>query len=134
MRSSDLRGHVVVLAFWATWCLPCYWELPELEPVYRRYRSNPEVVFLVVDADWGGETAEKAKAFLARKKLDLPGAYDNGGAARALGVDSLPTVVMIDQEGHVRMTHYGYDASEHVGSVVSRSIEELLGHAAGVPH
>ncbi len=131
VRSSDLRGHVVVLAFWTTWCLPCHWELPELEPAYRHFQGNPEVVFWAVDMDWGGDTAEKAKKFLARKKLILPGAFDSGGAARALGVDSLPTVVLIDQEGRVRMVHYGYDASEHVGSVVSKSVERLLGPAGG---
>jgi peroxiredoxin len=131
VRSSELRGHVVVLAFWATWCLPCRWELPEIETVYRRFQNDPRVAILAVDADWQGETVGKAKEFLARKKLQLPAAFDNNGAARALGIDSLPTVILIDQEGHVRMTHYGYDASEHMGSVISQQIEQLLGGASG---
>ncbi len=128
VKSADLRGRVVVLAFWATWCLPCRWELPEFQPVYARFQCNPEVIFLAVDADWGGETPEKGKEVLTRKKLLLPGAFDSGGAARALGIESLPTIVVIDQEGRVRMTHYGYDASEHLDSVVSKSIEGLLDH------
>jgi thiol-disulfide isomerase/thioredoxin len=127
VKSSDMQGHVVVLAFWATWCLPCHWELPELELVYRQYQRDPDVIFLAVDADMGEETAEKGKSFFAREKLTLPGAFDSGGAGRALRVESLPTVVLIDQQGHVRTALYGYDASEHIETIVSRNIERLLG-------
>jgi thiol-disulfide isomerase/thioredoxin len=126
VRSQELRGRVVILAFWATWCLPCRWELPELEAVYKRYANNPDVVFWAVDADWGGETPAKAKSYMARKKLDLPWAFDSGGAARAVGVDSLPTVVLLDREGHVRMTHFGYDASEHVDALISKGVQQLV--------
>jgi len=126
VKSSDLRGHVVVLAFWTTWCLPCQWELPELERLYRRFQNNPEVTFWAVDMDWGGETVAKAKSFLERKQLKMPAAFDSGGAARALGVESLPTMIILDQQGQVRITHYGYDASEHLETVVSKAIESLL--------
>jgi hypothetical protein len=78
--------------------LPCRWELPEIETVYRRFQNDPRVIILAVDAGWQGETVGKAKEFLARKKLQLPAAFDNNGAARALGVDSLPTVILIGQE------------------------------------
>jgi peroxiredoxin len=124
VKSSDLRGHVVVLAFWTTWCLPCNWEF---ERLYQRFQNNPEVTFWAVDADWGGETAAKAKLFLESKQLHMPAAFDSGGAARALGVvESLPTMVILDQQGQVRIIHYGYDASEHLETVVSKAIESLL--------
>jgi peroxiredoxin len=131
--SQDLRGRVVVIAFWATWCLPCHWELPEIETVYRRFEHNQQVTFWAVDVDWSGETPEKAKRFWARKKFALPWAFDNGGATRALGVNSLPTVVLLDREGHVRMTHYGYDASEHVDALISNEIQLLLGRPGSLP-
>lgn len=128
VKSSDLQGRIVVLAFWATWCLPCRWELPELESVQTRLQQNPDVMLWAVDADWGGESLQKAGAFVKREKLILPWAFDSGGAAHALGVDSLPTVVLLDRQGHVRMTHYGYDASEHMDAVIVKAIEDLLGH------
>ena len=128
LKSSDLQGRVVVLAFWATWCLPCRWELPELESVQTRLQQNPDVMFWAVDADWDGESVQKARAFLQREKLTLLWAFDSGGTAQALGVDSLPTVVLLDRQGRVRMTHYGYDASEHMDAVIIKAVENLLGH------
>lgn len=126
LRSSDIRGRIVVLAFWATWCLPCQSELPEIESVYKKYERTSDVIFLAVDANWDGETAAKAKDFLQRKKLDLPAAFDDGGVARQLRVDGLPTIVLIDRDGNIRMTHYGYDASEHLPTVLSNHIDRLL--------
>lgn len=127
VNSSDFQGRVVVLAFWATWCLPCRWELPELEKEYTRYEHNPEVAFWAVQANWGGETLAKGKEFFAQKHLRLPGAFDSGGAGDGLKVESLPVVVVLDQRGRVRMVHYGYDASEKIGNVVSKTVEDLLG-------
>jgi predicted transcriptional regulator len=84
------------------------------------------VAFWAIDASWSGETPEKARRFLASKKWAVPWAFDNGGADRALGVDSLPTVALLDKHGRVRWMHYGYDASEHVDDLISKRVEELL--------
>ncbi|MBZ5639585.1 MAG: redoxin domain-containing protein [Acidobacteriia bacterium] len=126
VKSSDLKGRVVVLAFWATWCLPCRWELPEVQSVYDTFKQNRDVTLLAVDVDWGGETRERSRRFFSERKWTLPWAFDNGGAARSLGVDSLPTVVLLDKEGRIRTAHYGYDASEHLDRVVVKAVEELL--------
>lgn len=126
VRSAELQGRVVMLAFWASWCLPCTWELPELERVYQRFRGNPAVVLLAVDTAWRGETAALGKRYLARRGLQIPGAFDNGEAARAFGVDALPTLVLIDQAGRSRVTHIGYDASEQLESLLTTHIEALL--------
>jgi thiol-disulfide isomerase/thioredoxin len=130
IASRDFRGRVAVLAFWSTWCLPCVSELPELQVVYTRFAHNPQVVFLAVDANWDGETPEKARAFLARRRLTLPWSFDSGGAAQALGVDSLPTIIILDREGNVAMTHFGYDASERLNEHLSDRIEQLLNRPA----
>jgi thiol-disulfide isomerase/thioredoxin len=126
IRSDTLKGQVVVLGFWAAWCLPCQWELPEIQSVYDAFRQNRNVTIVAVDVDWGGETPNRAQRLFTQKKWTLPWAFDNGGAAQALGVNSLPTVIVLDQEGRVRMAHYGYDASEHVDHLVSKAVFELL--------
>jgi len=123
---AELRGRVAVLAFWASWCLPCGRELPDLQQVYRRFRSDPRVAFFAVDTGWGDETAEAGSRFLARRHLDLPMAFDRGEAARALGVDGLPTLVVIDQHSRVRLVHHGFDVSEDMAGALIGRVENLL--------
>ncbi len=126
VNSSDLSGHVVVLAFWATWCSPCLSELPQVERVAAQYKNNPLVVFWAVDSDWGGDTVDKARTFSAEKKWSIPVAFDSTGAAKALGVENLPRLLILDKRGRVRIDHKGYDASEHLASGLSLQIERLL--------
>ncbi len=131
LRSEDLRGRIVVLAFWASWCLPCRWELPEVQAAYDDFRGDDRVRFLAVEVGWEGDTPERGRKFLARQGLTLPAAFDEGQAAKALQVDSLPTLAVIDASGHVRMVHYGYDRSERIREQVIRVVRELLSERAG---
>ena len=126
VRSADLRGKVVVLAFWASWCLPCRWEMPELQSAARRLGGDSGVVVLAVDAGWGGETIERSRRLMARKGWTLPAAYDSAGAAAAaLHVHALPTMLFLDREGRVRFEHYGFDRSERLEDLVLRCVEAL---------
>jgi len=125
LRSSAMRGKVIVLAYWASWCLPCGWEMPELDAAYAAIGRDSTVVFLAVDAGWGGETPARGRRYLERRGFRAPAAFDDGDAARALGVHALPTVLFIDRSGRVRFEHYGFDRSEHVASVYVRCIRSL---------
>ena len=126
LHSEDLRGHVVILAFWASWCVQCLEELPELQTVYTRFQNNPQVVFLAVDTGWDGETLEKGNRRLAQHHLALPNVFDSGAAAQSLSVDALPTLVLLDRNGSVKLVHHGYDRAEHLDHALSGKVEELL--------
>jgi CubicO group peptidase (beta-lactamase class C family)/cytochrome oxidase Cu insertion factor (SCO1/SenC/PrrC family) len=134
LHSRDWKGQVVLLSFWATWCLPCHAELPEIEEVQNRYRENPNVVFLALDSGTGGDTPDGARAYLNASKLSLTAAIDSvdgngdswGHAATSLGVKSLPALYILDRSGRLRMIHLGYDASEHLTERLSREIDRLL--------
>jgi peroxiredoxin len=126
VTSADLRGKVLVLAFWASWCTPCNEELPELEKIYAQYASDPNVAFYAVGGPWGDDTLEKEAAFIRRKKLSLPTLFDPGGAAkRLLGVNAFPSLIILDKAGHIRLVHTGYDASEHLDQQISRELAAL---------
>ena len=125
LHSGELRGKVVVLAWWASWCLPCRWEMPELESAWAQVRGDSSVAFLAVDAGWGGETIERGRRTMARTNMDLPAAFDAGGAASALGVHALPTILFFDRAGCVRFEHYGFDRSEHVDREIVRCVRML---------
>lgn len=126
LRSQDMSGQVVVLAFWASWCLPCRWELPEVQAASDRFRGDARVRFLAVDVAWEGETRARAARYLSHRGLTVPMAFDAGAAAGVLRVDSLPTIIVLDANGRVRMVHHGYDRSERIGDQVTSVVRELL--------
>ena len=126
LTSAELRGKVVVLAFWATWCEPCWQELPRVEKVYASYKNSRSVFFWAVNARAGGDTDEMAEAFAKKMRLGLPLAYTANANAAGLGVDGYPTLVLVDTTGHVRFIHHGYDGSERLESNLAHEIATLL--------
>lgn len=126
VSSSEFRGRVVVLDFWATWCLPCRRELPELDKLYHRYQGNSSVSFWAVDVQKNGETPEKARAFMHKAGYTLPVACGSEQSLEGLGVEAFPSLIIIDKSGRIRLVHTGYDGSEQLQSELSREIETLL--------
>lgn len=126
VSSADLQGRVIVLAFWATWCIPCRQELPDIQKAYERYKGDPKVSFYAVGGPWGGDTVEKESAFAAQTNLNLPLVFDADGTAQGLGVGTFPALIILDGAGHVRMIHRGYDGSEHLAGQVSTEIGALM--------
>ena len=100
---EKLRGKPVVLSFWASWCGPCRFELPELSRIQPLY---PDVHFIAVNVDKDKNEAQK---FLSRVQFSLPIAWDN--EALTLGeysVISMPTMFLIDAQGTVQYVKVGY--------------------------
>ena len=97
LRVSDFKGKVVFLNFWATWCKPCEEEMPGLERLYQRFKSQGLVVLAVsLDADG----ASVVRPFVARHKLTFPVGLDPRlTVCGAWGVWALPTSVIIDRSG-----------------------------------
>ncbi len=126
VTSSELRGKVVVLAFWATWCEPCWQELPRVEKVYAAYKDNPAVLFWAVNARAGGDTDGMARAYAKKMRLGLPVAYTENVNAIRLGVDGYPALVLLDATDHLRFIHSGYDGSERHESNLAHEIAILL--------
>jgi thiol-disulfide isomerase/thioredoxin len=130
--SENLKGHVVVLSFWATWCPPCQAELPQIGSVAKRYSGDSRVVVLAVNTGTNGDTAEKAQAFLLKRRANVPWAMDSvdgssdGPAAQSFGVTSLPVFYILDTMGTLRVIHSGFDASEDLGHSLPRQIDKLL--------
>ena len=99
IRLEQLRGKVVVVNFWATWCPYCRHEMPDMERFYRDYRERGfEILALSQD-----DAPEPVRQFLAREGYHFPVAMAEAGQAAALGgVSRLPTSFIIDKQGRVR--------------------------------
>jgi peroxiredoxin len=106
-------GKILVLDFFATWCSPCTAELPELQRLRADLEANRDVEFVLVGTNSGGDTPERVQAFIQRRHISLPVAFDpDHKALRAFGLSGFPNLVVIDRTGRVRLTHTGYNSSE----------------------
>ncbi len=98
MQIEDLKGHPVVLDFWATWCGPCAAQAPILDRIARRYEKQGLIV-LGVNAH---DPPAKARSYAEKKGLSYPIVIDAGQeAAQRYDVQNLPSLVVIDREGRV---------------------------------
>ena len=118
-RLSELRGHVVILDFWATWCGPCRLQAPIVERVSKRWAERG-VVVLGVDVD---EEPGVAAAFAREEGLSYPLASDERRqASAALDVERLPTLVVIDPQGRVRAYRTGLVSEGTLDELVRESL------------
>lgn len=98
INSDSLRGKVVLVNFWATWCLPCRAEMPFLESMWKRHRDDGLVV-VGLSVDRGGEVQQ----FVRERSITYPIAVVGGDAQAAFGgVPGIPTSFLLDREGRVR--------------------------------
>ena len=118
MSLADLKGHPVILDFWASWCGPCAMEAPVLARLARRYESKGLVVVGVNASDPAGVI----KQYATQKGLSYPMLLDAGNDVfESYGVKSMPSLVILDKEGKV-MAYL-------VGTVDEASLDEIVGAA-----
>lgn len=138
VAAEQLRGRVAVIDFWATWCVPCQHEMPEIDRLYQRFAGDRRVAFYAVDVsetdtpDDKGDTPALASEFFRRHGFHLPLAFDTGGGAgRALHAHGLPTLLVLDRSGRVRLRHVGYVGAEDLGAMLTGEIQHLLAEGPG---
>lgn len=101
---AGLKGKVVVVDFWATWCGPCVGEMPRMKKLYAEYKDKG-VEFLGVSLDEGSEGREKVKTFVAKNEISwpqhCPGDGFDAALVTGLGIDSIPRLLLIDADGRL---------------------------------
>jgi thiol-disulfide isomerase/thioredoxin len=120
-RLSDLRGTVVLIDFWASWCIPCKASVPALDGLYRELHDRGLQV-LAVNVD---ENRRNADRFLAGRSPAMTVLFDPQGATpAAFAVRAMPTSALIDRAGNIRFTHEGY--TNKTLEIYRREIATLL--------
>ena len=105
IKLEDYKGKVVFLNFWATWCPPCRGELPNIQKLYEKYRSDNHVAILTIVYPGGQEKGKSdLKEFISDNALTVPVLFDDGFIYSTFGIGSMPTTFMLDKEGKP----YGY--------------------------
>ncbi len=96
-RLSDLKGKVVVVNFWATWCLPCKVEIPILKSLYSELEKDGLLILGLTQ-----EPVEQVAPFVKENEINYPIILDDRSeAADAYGIRGYPTVVVVDREGRI---------------------------------
>lgn len=122
IRMSRLRGKVVIVDFWASWCDPCREAMPVLNRLYRRYRRRGLVV-VGVSVD---RTAGNARGFLRRTPVSFPIVHDaRQQVAGRFGPPRMPSSYLIDRRGVVRYVHEGFRRGD--GRRLEEQVRSLLG-------
>lgn len=117
---AKLKGKVVVVNFWATWCGPCRKEIPGFMEVYKQYKDKGlEIVGVSLDQDgWG-----IVQRYLERMPISYPIVIGDGELAEAYGgIDAIPASFLIDRKGNIAKKHIGYMSQ----SDLERAVKDLL--------
>ncbi len=119
---SDLRGQVVLINFWATWCPPCRAEMPALERVYRSFKPMGLEVLAVNLTDQDDEVA--VSRFIQELGLTFPILLDRRGeASKRYLLRGLPSTFFVDRQGVIRSVVVGGPMSE---ALIQSKVEELI--------
>jgi len=118
---NELKGKVIILDFWATWCPPCRKMIPDLQKLYTRYKDQGlEVVGISLDEG----SPESVKSFVENVKIDYHIVLGNREVSKAYGqINAIPTTFIIDKEGMIRDKHIGFQSEQDMEAV----IKPLLG-------
>jgi len=117
IRLSELRGKVVFINFWATWCPPCLAEMPSISRLSEGLKENKNVVFLMVDVD---SDYQKSKKFMDNKNFALPVYIPVSSISETLLDGTIPTTLIFDKEGNLVVKHIG------AGNFSSKKVKEYL--------
>jgi peroxiredoxin len=105
VRLADLKGQVVMINFWATWCGPCRQEMPLLEQIHAKYEP---LGFTLLGVNVEPDSAGAVK-WLEKVPVSFPILFDTANAVAAqFGVEGMPSSVFVDREGRMRYVHRGY--------------------------
>ena len=120
-NTSSLRGKVVFINFWASWCPPCRAEFPSIETLYSQFKDNPDVFFLTVNED---SDPSKGRAYLDNENFSVPMYQSISNVSSEVYSGTLPTTLVLDKEGVIRYHHTGI--ANYASGKFIRQMEELI--------
>lgn len=126
VTTEMMKNKIVIIDFWATWCIPCMEEMPYLQKVYDVYKSNPRVMFMVINSG-ARNTIEDAQGWAAKNtKYTFPLYFNNDPEiGDKIGFNIIPTIAVFDANGLMQFRTIGFEGAE-MQHKLSAQIEVLL--------
>jgi len=121
ISTENLKGKVVFINFWASWCPPCRAEMSSLNKLYNEFKADDRLVFLFMNED---EDVQKAKIFLQSNHYTIPITTSGGNIPPEIFTGTLPTTIVLNKEGKIIMKHEGLAGYDSDGFV--KELKELL--------
>jgi len=121
ISTENLKGKVVFINFWASWCPPCRAEMSSLNKLYNEFKADDRLVFLFMNED---EDVQKAKIFLQSNHYTIPITTSGGNIPPEIFTGTLPTTIVMNKEGKIIMKHEGLAGYDSDGFV--KELKELL--------
>jgi thiol-disulfide isomerase/thioredoxin len=116
-----IQDKIVVVNFWATWCVPCIKEMPYVQNAYEKYKDRKDVLFMIVNSG-SNNTLQDAQGWSGNKIYSFPKFYNNDRTiGEKFGFNVIPATYIIDKKGKVRFETIGFE-----GPVVQRKIEVAI--------
>ncbi len=119
---KSLKGKVVFINFWATWCPPCIHEMPSINELKKAFNGNNNIVFLMVDVD---NNIKKSKAFMKNRKFDLPVYTPASDIPKEYLGRSIPATVILDKNGVMAGRVEG--SRDYTDPKMIKALKELVG-------
>lgn len=119
---KELKGSVVVMDFWATWCGPCKQVMPAVQKIHEKYKDNKNVRVYGVSINDNGDPAK----YMADKKYTYGLLLKGENVATAYGVSAIPAFVIIGPDGTILKTHVGAGNNDALIKDVSEAIDGAL--------
>ncbi len=121
---ASLRGKVVILDFWATWCGPCRMEIPDLIKIFQAYHSKGLEIYGLSVEGQDGHPNKYFEDFIQANGINYPLGLSSVETLRDYGISPIPTTFFIDKQGKVALSFVGVHSAEDFTSAVETLLKE----------